>query len=173
MWATFLREKSEAFNKFKAIKALVEKETERSLKCLRSDQGGEFTSYEFVRFCDEQRIKRQMSVPKTVQQNEIAERRNKTIVESARTMLIQGEVPKMFWKEAVSTTVYTLNMVLVKKGNNKTPYELWNDKIPNVGYLKNFGSKCFIKRDDVTGKFDAKCDEGIFLGYSTKSKVFK
>lgn len=160
-------------NKFKAFKALVEKEIGRSLKCLRFDWGGEFTSNEFVKFCDEHGIKRQMSTPKTPQQNGIAERRNGTIVEAARTMLIQGAVPKMFWREAISTIVYTLNWVFVKKGNDKTPYEVWNGKNPNVIYFKYFGSKCFIKRDDVIGKFDAKCDEGIFLGYSTKSKASK
>lgn len=102
-----------------------------------------------------------MSALRTPQQNGIAERMNRTIVEAARSMLIQGEVPKMFWSEAVSTGVYTLNWVLAKKGNNKTPYELRHGKTPSVSYFKIFGSKCYIKRDDYTKKFDAKCDEGI------------
>lgn len=172
MWVTFLKEKSEASKKFKIFKALVEKKTDKNLKCLRSDPGGEFTSDEFTRYCEGYGIKRQMSAPRTPQQNGIAERRNKTIVEVARTMLIQGDVPKMFWRETVSTVVYTLNRVLVKKGNDKTPYEIWHGKTPNVIYFKVFGSRCFIKRDDFAGKFDAKSDEGIFLGYSTKSKAF-
>lgn len=173
MWITFFKEKSKTFNKFKIFKALVEKETDKNLKCLRSERGGEFTSDKFTRYCEEHGIKRYMSAPRTPQQNGIAERRNRTIVEATRTMLIQGDVPKMFWREAVSTTVYTLNWVLVKKGNDKTPYELWHGKTPNVSYFKNFGSRCFIKRDEFTEKFDAKSDEGIFLGYSTKSKAFK
>lgn len=88
-------------------------------------------------------------------------------------MLIQGDVPKIFWREAVSTAVYTMNQVLVKKGNDKTPYELWHGHTPNVSYLKFFGSRCYIKRDDYIGKFDPKSDEGTFLGYSTKRKTFK
>lgn len=87
-WVTFLKEKSEAFNNFKEFKALVEKETGKNLKCLRSKQGGEFTSDEFVRYCDENGIKRQLSSPRTPQQNEIIERRNITIVEATKTMLI-------------------------------------------------------------------------------------
>lgn len=117
MWVTFLKEKFEAFSKFKAFKALVENETGKKLKCLRSDRGGEFTSNEFVKYCDEQGIKRQVSVPRTPQKNGVAERMNKTIVDAARTMILQGNMSKMFWREAVSIVVYTLNWILVKKDN--------------------------------------------------------
>lgn len=79
----------------------------------------------------------------------------------------------MFWREAVNTVVYTLNQVLVKKGNENTPYELWYGRTPSVSYFKAFGNRYFIKRDDYIGKFDAKSDEGTFLGYSTKRKDFK
>lgn len=173
LWVTFLKENLEAFNKFKAFKALVEKEIGKNHKCLRSEQGGEFTSDELVRYCVENGIKRKLSSPRTPQHNGIAQRRNITIVEATRTMLIQGDVPKMFWREAVSTVVYTFIRVIGKKGNDKTPYELWYSKTPSVSYFKVFGNRCFIKRDDYTGKFDAKSDEGTFLGYSTKSKAFK
>lgn len=124
-------------------------------------------------YCDEQDIKRQLSALRTPQQNDIVERMNKTIVEATRTMLLQGNVSKMFWREVVSTAVYTLNWVLVKRGNNKTPYELWYGKTPCVSYFKIFGTQCFIKRDNYIEKFDAKSDEGIFLGYSSKSKAYK
>lgn len=157
-WVAFLKEESEAFSKFKAFKALVEKETDKNLKCLRSDRGGEFTLDEFVRYCNE---------------NGTIERKKWTIVEATRSMLMQGDVPKMFWREVVNIAVYTLNRVLVKKGNEKTPYELWYGRTPNVNYLKVFGSRCFIKKDYYTGKFHPKSDEGTFLGYYTKRKDFK
>lgn len=124
MWVTFLRENSEAFSKFKAFKALVEKDTRKNLKCLRFDWGGKFTFDEFVKFCDEQEIKRRMLAPRTPKQNRIAKRINRTVVEATRTILIQGELPKIFWRVVVNTVVYTLNRVFVKKGNTKTPYEL-------------------------------------------------
>ncbi|GLJ33800.1 hypothetical protein SUGI_0679400 [Cryptomeria japonica] len=95
------------------------------------------------------------------------------MVEAARTMLIQGKVAHTFWREVVSTAVYTMNQVLIKKGKENTPYEYWTGKTPVVSYFKVFGSKCYIKRSEHQGKFEAKCDEGIFLGYSTKSKAFK
>lgn len=88
MCFTFLKEKSDTFSKFKAFKALEEKENGNNLKFLRSDWGGEFTSDDFVRYCDENRIKRLFSSPRTPQKNGTVERRNQTIVEAARTMLI-------------------------------------------------------------------------------------
>ena len=88
MWVTFLKDKSEAFVKFKAFRALVEKESGKRIKCLRTDQGGEFTSSEFNKYCEEFGIKRQLSAPWTPQQNGLAERNNRIVVEAARTMLI-------------------------------------------------------------------------------------
>lgn len=173
MWVTFLKDKSKDFGKFKAFRASVEKESGKRIKCLRTDQGGEFTSGEFNKYYEEHGIKRQLSAPQTPQQNGLAERNNQTVVEAARTMLIQGKVSHTFWKEAVSTIVYTMNQVLIKKGKDKTPYEYWIGKTPMVSYFRVFGSKCYIKRSEHQSKFDAKCDEGIFLGYSTKSKALK
>lgn len=88
-------------------------------------------------------------------------------------MLIQGGVAKYFQREVVNTTVYTMNWILVKRGKDKTPYEYRYGRSPNVNYFKIFGSKCFIKRGDYVSKFEAKSDEGIFPGYSTKSKAYK
>ena len=79
----------------------------------------------------------------------------------------------MYWREAISTDVYTLNHVQVKKGTHSTPFELWYGYPPNVKYFKIFGSKCYILKDDRSGKFDAKSDEGIFFGYSTRRKAYK
>ena len=91
----------------------------------------------------------------------------------ARTMLNEHSLPKYFWAEAVNTACYILNRVLVRPLLTKTPYELWNNKKPNVSYFKVFGCKCFILNEkDNLGKFDAKSDEGIFLGYSWISKAF-
>ena len=89
-------------------------------------------------------------------------------------MLNEHSLPKYFWAEAVNTTYYILNRVLVRPLLTKTPYELWNNKKPNVSYFKVFGCKCFILNEkDNLGKFDAKSDEGIFLGYSSVSKAFR
>ena len=92
----------------------------------------------------------------------------------ARTMLNEHSLPKYFWAEAVNTACYILNSVLIRPLLTKTPYELWNNKKPNVSYFKVFECKCFILNEkDNLGKFDAKSDEGIFLGYSSVSKAFR
>ena len=101
--------------------ARVEKETGKSLKCLRSDRGGEFTSNEFEEFCNDRGIKRQTSTPRTPPQNGISERKNRSIMDCARTLMIEKKVALKYWREAVSTTIYTLNQVQVKKGTHSTP----------------------------------------------------
>lgn len=90
---------------FKIYKAGVEKETSKSLKCLRSDRGGEYTSQEFTHYCKEQKIKRQLSATRTPQQNGVVERKNRTLIDCARTLMIQNDLPHHFWREAINTTV--------------------------------------------------------------------
>ena len=108
-WVTFLKSKSEAFKKFKLFKAKVENESGRKIKCLRSDNGGEFTSGEFKSFCDEEGIKRQYCTARTPQQNGIAERKNQTVQEAVRTMLLEANLTETFWREAVGAAVYIIN----------------------------------------------------------------
>jgi len=167
MWVTFLKEKLEAFEKFKNFKAMVENQTRLKLKCLRSDRGGEFTSGEFIDFCEKQGIRRQLFAPRTPQQNGVVERKNRTIQEATRTMMLEANFPQMFWKEAISTAVYTLNRVQIRNNTGKTPYELWFGITPPVKYFRVFGSKCYIKRDEDLGKFDARSDaKPEFIGGS-------
>ena len=93
----------------------------------------------------------------------------------ARTMLCEGNLPKYFWTEIVNTTCYILNRVLIRPILKKTPYEIWHGRRPNIGYFHVFGCKCFVHNNDKNnlGKFDAKADEGIFLGYSTTSRAYR
>ena len=114
-----------------------------------------------------------MSTPRTPLQNAIAKRRNISIMDCARTLLMEKSVSKKYWRQDISNVVYTMNRVQVKKGRNATPFELWYGYAPNVKYFKIFGSKCYILKDNRNGKLDAKSDEGMFLGYSTKSKAYK
>jgi len=101
------------------------------------------------------------------------ERKNQTIQEATRTMRMERNVPHVYWREAVSTAIYTLNRVQIKGNSGKTHYELWLGNAPSVKYFRVFGSKCYIKRDEDLGKFDARCDEEIFLGYSNQSKAYQ
>ena len=88
-------------------------------------------------------------------------------------MLFENDVPKTFWREVVNTVVYTLHRVQIRKGMDKTPYELWFGYSPSIKYFRIFGSKYYIKRDDDISKFDPRSDEGMFLRYSLKSKAYR
>nr|GEU63286.1 copia protein [Tanacetum cinerariifolium] len=104
----------------------------------------------------------------------VAERRNRTLIEATRTMSADAKLPVTFWAEAVNTVCYVQNRVIVNKSQNKTPYELFNSRIPAIGFLKPFGCHVMIFNTlDHLGKFDAKGDEGYFVGYSLSSKAFR
>nr|GEU60750.1 hypothetical protein [Tanacetum cinerariifolium] len=140
----------------------------------RCDNGEEFKNQEMNEFCTKKGIRREFSNARTPQQNGVAERRNKTLIEAARTMLADAKLPVTFWAEAVNTTCFVQNRVLVNKSQNKTPYELFNNRIPAIGFLRPFGCHVMILNTlDHLGKFDAKADEGCFIGYSLSSKAFR
>nr|GEX64606.1 hypothetical protein [Tanacetum cinerariifolium] len=119
-------------------------------------------------------IKREFSVPRTPQQNRIAERKNRSLIEAARTMLADSLLPIPFWAEAVNTACYVHNRVLVTKPQNKTPYELLLGRTPSIGFMRPFGCPATIFNTlDPLGKFDRKVDEGFLVGYYVSSKAFR
>ncbi|GKA85128.1 ribonuclease H-like domain-containing protein [Tanacetum coccineum] len=129
---------------------------------------------EMNQFCEMKGILRQFSVARTPQQNGVAERRNRTLIEAARTMLADSKLPTTFWAEAVNTACYVQNRVLVVKPHNKTPYELFHGRTPTLSFMRPFGCPVTILNTiDHLGKFDGKADEGFFVGYSLNSKAFR
>ncbi|GJX51973.1 putative ribonuclease H-like domain-containing protein [Tanacetum coccineum] len=160
-------ETSEILKNFiKEIENLVDKK----VKIIRSDNGTEFKNHVMDEFCREKGIKREYSVARTPQQNGVAERKNRTLIEAARTMLADSKLPTTFWAEAVSTACYVQNRVLVVKPHNKTPYELFRGIKPAIGFMKPFGCHVTILNTlDKLGKFDGKSDEGIQEGESSIS----
>ncbi|GJT04529.1 putative ribonuclease H-like domain-containing protein [Tanacetum coccineum] len=118
-------------------------------------------------FCEKKDIKREYSVARTPQQNGVAERRNRTLIEAARTMLADSKLPTTFWAEAVNIACYLQNKVLVVKPHNKTPYELVRGRTPALSFMRPFGCHVTILNTlDHLGKFDGKSDDGFFVGYS-------
>ena len=136
-----MKEKFETFKMFKWYLAKVEKETCKNLKCLRFDKGGEFTSHEFELFCNDRGIKRKNFAPRTPPQNGVVERRNRSIMDCARIVMMENNVALKYKKEAISILVYTLNRVQRKKVPNLTSYELWFGYTPSVKYFEIIGSK--------------------------------
>ncbi|GKB60384.1 uncharacterized mitochondrial protein-like protein [Tanacetum coccineum] len=106
-------------------------------------------------------ILRQFSIARTPQQNGIAKRRNRTLIEAARTMLVDSKLPTTFWAEAINTACYVENKVLVVKPHNKTPYELFQGRTPTLSFMRPFGCLVTILNTiDHLGKFNGKADEG-------------
>jgi transposase InsO family protein len=156
----FLKNKSEAFENFKIYKEMVDNEMDSRIKCLRSDNGGEFTSKEFMDYCNNHGIKRQFFVTRTPQQNGVVERKNMTVQEMARTMIMDSKLIDIFWTQVVHITVHIQNRVMLRNNTDKTPYELWKERPTNVKHFRVFGSKCYIKREDGRmGKFDSRVDK--------------
>ncbi|KAL8093557.1 hypothetical protein AgCh_035440 [Apium graveolens] len=172
-WVLFLRTKDEAFVEFKDLITNLETKYSFKLKTIHSDHGGEFEK-DFITFCKSRGITHEFSAPRTPQQNGVVERKNRTLQETARTLLHESKLPRKFCAEAVHTSCYVLNRVLIHPILLKTPYELLKKRTPNISYFRVFGSKYFIlDTQNNRGKFDAKSTEGIFLGYSTTSKAYR
>nr|GEU38828.1 putative ribonuclease H-like domain-containing protein [Tanacetum cinerariifolium] len=125
-------------------------------------------------FCEMKGIIRQYSVARTLQQNGVAERRNKTLIEAARTMLADLKLPTTFWAEVANTTCYVQNRVLVVKPHNMTTYKLFRGRTPALCFMRPFGCHVTIfNTKDHLGKFNSKANEGLFVGYSLNSKAFR
>ncbi|GJW85008.1 putative ribonuclease H-like domain-containing protein [Tanacetum coccineum] len=173
-WVFFLGTKDETFYILRDFITFVENQLTKKVKAIRCDNGTEFKNSNLIELCGSKGIKRDYSVARTPQQNGVAERKNRTLIEAARTMLADSKLPTMFWTEAVSTACYVLNRVLVTRPHNKTPYELLSGKVPNISHLKPFGCHVTIlNTSDHLGKFEGKADEGFLVGYSAHSKAYR
>ncbi|GKB19211.1 putative ribonuclease H-like domain-containing protein [Tanacetum coccineum] len=173
-WVFFLTTKDETSEILKNFIKEIENLVDKKVKIIKNDNGTEFKNKVMDDFCREKGIKREYSVARTPQQNGVAERRNRTLIKAARTMLADSKLPTTIWAEAVSTACYVQNMVLVVKPHNKTPYELFRGFKPALSFMRPFGCHVTILNTlDNLGKFDGKSDEGFFVGYSLSSKAFR
>ncbi|GJR77845.1 putative ribonuclease H-like domain-containing protein [Tanacetum coccineum] len=160
-----------------AIEKFIVK-TQRALNAtvrfVRTDNGTEFVNKTLDGWFESVGISHETSVPRSPQQNGVVERRNRTLMEAARTMLIFAKAPLFLWAEAVATACYTLNRSLVHTLHGKTYYELLKGKKPNLQYFRVFGSLCYPTNDyDDVGKLKAKADIGIFVGYAPTKKAYR
>nr|GEV79457.1 putative ribonuclease H-like domain-containing protein [Tanacetum cinerariifolium] len=169
-WVFFLATKDATSPILKTVITGLENQLSLKVKLIRSDNGTEFKNNDLNQFCGMKGIKREFSVPRTPQQNSIAERKNRTLIEAAKTMLADSLLPILFWAEAVNTACYVQNRVLVTKPHNKTPYELLHGRTPSIGFMRPFGCPVTILNTlDSLDKFERKVDEGFLVGYSINS----
>ncbi|GJZ69392.1 putative ribonuclease H-like domain-containing protein [Tanacetum coccineum] len=174
VWSNIYYYKDETSGILKSFITGIENLVDHKIKVIRCDNGTEFKNREMNQFCEMKGILRQFSVARTPQQNGVAERKNRTLIEAARTMLADSKLPTTFWAEAVNTACYVQNRVLVVKPYNKTPYELFHGRTPTLSFMRPFGCLVTILNTiDHLGKFDGKADEGFFVGYSLNSKAFR
>ncbi|WVZ24094.1 hypothetical protein V8G54_002638 [Vigna mungo] len=165
-WAFMIKAKSEALEIFKKYVVNVERESGKTLKILRTDGGGEFTSHAFELFCQEKGITHEVTAPYTPQHNALVERRNRTIMNMARCLLKEKELPQNLWAEAVSTVVYLLNRCPTKRIERKVPLAVWTGTTPSVRHLKIFGSLAFVHvADQKRTKLEDKGEPMVLVGY--------
>ncbi|CAN6586525.1 unnamed protein product [Malus baccata var. baccata] len=173
-WVYFIRFKSEVFTIFKKFKEMVELQSGYQIKRLRSDIGGEYTSYEFNAFCEDVGLEKQLTVVYSPQQNEIAEMKNRTIVEMAKSMLNEKNMPYTFWGEAVNTSVCLLNRCPTKALDKKTPFEVLSGRKPSVKHLRVFGSVCYTYiPQQLRHKLEKSSNNGVFVCYGTNEKGYR
>eukprot|EP00253_Pinus_taeda_P033571 PITA_33571 len=156
-WVYFLKNKSEVFETFQNFKALVETQSEMRVKVLRTDRGGEYISKEFLRFCRENGIHKQFKASYTPQQNGVAKRKNRTIMDMVRSMLKAKHLPNDYWAEVVHGAVYILNRCPTKAVMNKVPEEAWSGRKQGVTHMKVFGCVAYAHiPDQLRKKLDNK-----------------
>lgn len=169
----FLKCKSETLTCFKEFKAMVENYQNTRIKILRTDNGCEYCSNAFQNFLKHEGIIHQKTNPYTPEQNGLSERSNRTIVEKARCLLFEAELDKKFWAEAANTAVYLKNRSIAS-GIEKTPYEMWFGKKPDLLHLRVFGSPVMVHiPKQKRAKWDRKSMKHILVGYCDNVKGYR
>ncbi|GJU51689.1 retrovirus-related pol polyprotein from transposon TNT 1-94 [Tanacetum coccineum] len=173
-WVKFLRSKDETPEFVIKFLKQIQVGLNKTVRYIRTDNGTEFVNQFLTEYYESVGIFHQKSVPRTPQQNDVVERRNRTLVEAARTMLIFSKAPMFLWAEAVATACYTQNRSLIHTRHNKTPYELVHDKKPDLKFLRVFGALCYPTNDsEDLGKLRPTTDIGIFVGYAPNRKGYR
>ncbi|GKA58743.1 retrovirus-related pol polyprotein from transposon TNT 1-94 [Tanacetum coccineum] len=173
-WVYFLRTKDEAPDMIIDFVNQVQWNLKASILTIQTDNGTEFKNKKLRAFYAKLGIVHKTSIAQTPQQNGVVERRNRTLVEAAQTMLIFSKAPEFLWAKAIVTACFTHNRSIVHTRHNKTLYELIRGRKPNVQYFHVFGSLCYPTNDrDDLGKMKPKADIGIFVGYSESSRGFQ
>lgn len=163
----FISSKTEVRDKFCHFQSLVERQTGAKIKTIRTDNGTEFVNSEFSSYLNSCGIQHQTTVPYSPQQNGVAERTNRSVVEKARSLMAEGDLTKAYWEDATRAAVYLKNRCPHRALNNKTPYELWNGQKPDLSNLRVFGCRALIHIPSChRTKLDAKAEEAIFVGYT-------
>jgi hypothetical protein len=169
-----LQDKSETQGTLKCFLRRAQNEFELKVKKIRSNNGSEFKNLQVEEYLKEEGIKHEFSAPYTPQQNGVVERKNRSLIDMARTMLEEYKTLERFWSEVVNTSCHAINRLYLHRLLKKTSYELLTGNKPNVSYFCVFGSKCYILvKKGRHSKFAPKVVEGFLLGYDSNTKAYR
>jgi transposase InsO family protein len=172
-WVFFLYDKGETQEVLKMFLKMAQNEFDAKVKKIRSDNGTEFKNTQVEEYLDQEGINHELLAPYTPQQNGVAERKNRTLIESTRTMLDEYKTSDHFWVKAVNTACHAINLLYLQRLLKKTPYELLTSNKSNVSYLRVFDSKCYVlHKRPKSSKFAPKIYKGFFLGYDSNSRAY-
>nr|GEX72350.1 retrovirus-related Pol polyprotein from transposon TNT 1-94 [Tanacetum cinerariifolium] len=173
-WVFFLHSKDEAFEVLISFIKKTQVNLQLQVQRVRTDNGTEFKNKTLAKPFNEVGISQQFFAARTPQQNGVMERRNRTLVEAAKTMLTFANLPLFLWAEAIATACFTQNRLIIHKHFDKTPYELINKRKPNIKFFHVFGCRCYLLIDyDDVGKLKAKGDIRVFVVYSKDFDAFR
>ncbi|GJX79926.1 retrovirus-related pol polyprotein from transposon TNT 1-94 [Tanacetum coccineum] len=173
-WTLFLRSKDETPEVLKDFLMMIQRNLQAPVISVCTDRGTEFLNKTLNAFFKEEGIEHQTSTPRTPEQNGVVERRNRTLVKAARTMLSASKLPLFFWAEAIATACYTQNRSIIIPTHEKMAYHIINDIKPSIKHLYIFGCTCYLTRDgENLDKMKEKGDPCILVGYSTQSKGYR
>jgi hypothetical protein len=173
-WVFFLADKGEIFGFVRDLILRLKNERHGDVvRAIRSDNGSEFKNSRFETFCHDLGLEHQYSSPYVACQNDVVERKNRSLCEMARTMLNEHRAPKRYWAEVVNTACHVGNQIFHWTFLNKTCYELMHGRAPRVSHFRAFGCRCFILKKDKLDKFESRSSDGIFSGYASHSRSFR
>nr|GEU34670.1 putative ribonuclease H-like domain-containing protein [Tanacetum cinerariifolium] len=173
-WVKFLRSKDETPDFIIKFLKMIQVRLKVPVHRIRTDNGTKFVNHTLQDYYEEVGISHKTSVAHSSQQNEVVERRNHTLIEAARTMLIYAQAPLFLWAEAVATACFTQNHSIIRLRHGKTPYELLHNKLPDLSFFHVFGALCYPTNDSENlGKLQLKADIRIFISYALTKKAFR
>nr|GFC18573.1 retrovirus-related Pol polyprotein from transposon TNT 1-94 [Tanacetum cinerariifolium] len=173
-WVKFLRSKDETPMFIIKFLKMIQVRLNVPVRRFRTDNGSEFVNQTLREYYEKVGISHETSVARSPQQNRVVERRNRTLIKAARTMLIYAQAPLFLWAEVVATACFTQNRSIIRLRHGKTTYELMHGKQPDLSYFHVFGALCYPTNDgENVEKLQPKADIGIFIGYTLTKKAFR
>ncbi|PKU67431.1 Retrovirus-related Pol polyprotein from transposon TNT 1-94 [Dendrobium catenatum] len=173
-WIYLMHSKDQTFSKFTHFNNLINNMFKTTIKILRSDGGGEFNNHIFTNYLSSHGIIHQLTCPYTPEQNGLAERKNRHLLDIARTLLHNANLPNFFWAEAILTANYLINRLPTKAAYLQIPYQLLHGKLPHYDHLRTFGCLCYPWLQPLTtNKLQRRSQDCLFLGYSPSQKGYQ